>query len=370
MPNRPLPRMYSARFTVAALALVVVGLLSFMALIPLLGSERGTASMAVAALLALIPVIAVGVILLWIDRWEPEPRWLQASAFLWGAGVACLSSLKVSEVFIEQAVDLASSRFQLDIFGAVVVAPLVEETMKAAGVVIIFLLFRAYFHGPVDGIIYGSLIGLGFAFTENILYFTMYWDELRETFFLRAVQAPLLHPMCTAIVGLMLGLSMYMRSRWWALPFAGVGWIVGVLIHAVHNGSAVTGHLTAMTFFFQLPAYAAAGVLALWISYDEQTIIRRHLTDFANHGWLEPFEVDMVSSLPGRRRAMQWARRQGPASVEAMKRFQTEATALALDRERAVPYHMDLSRLFTQEQVRLRVMTRARNVYLNGHHGS
>src|SRR5690625_5391634 len=34
------------------------------------------------------------------------------------------------------------------------------------------LLARRYFNGPLDGLIYGALIGGGFAFTENIIYYS------------------------------------------------------------------------------------------------------------------------------------------------------------------------------------------------------
>ena len=54
---------------------------------------------------------------------------------------------------------------------AVVQAPLVEETAKGIGVLLIFAFSRSHFDGPVDGLVYAATAAAGFAFTENILYF-------------------------------------------------------------------------------------------------------------------------------------------------------------------------------------------------------
>src|SRR5699024_11787194 len=63
------------------------------------------------------------------------------------------------------------------IIGAVFQAPVVEESTKTVLLVIIVLAARRYFEGPLDGLVYGALIGAGFAFTENILYLGGAWNE-------------------------------------------------------------------------------------------------------------------------------------------------------------------------------------------------
>lgn len=53
---------------------------------------------------------------------------------------------------------------------AALTAPLNEELLKLAGVVVIAVAFPRALRGPVDGFILGALVGLGFEVTENFLY--------------------------------------------------------------------------------------------------------------------------------------------------------------------------------------------------------
>ena len=50
-------------------------------------------------------------------------------------------------------------------------AGVVEELAKGLGVLLVFFVLKKYVNGPLDGIVLGLLTGVGFAFTENILYF-------------------------------------------------------------------------------------------------------------------------------------------------------------------------------------------------------
>jgi len=53
---------------------------------------------------------------------------------------------------------------------AALTAPLNEELLKLAGVVVLAVAFPRALRGPVDGFILGALVGLGFEVTENFLY--------------------------------------------------------------------------------------------------------------------------------------------------------------------------------------------------------
>ncbi|MGL1654814.1 PrsW family glutamic-type intramembrane protease, partial [Vibrio parahaemolyticus] len=85
-------------------------------------------------------------------------------------------------------------------FSSVVQAPIVEEIAKGLGLLLLYAGARRYLDGPVDGIVYGALIGAGFAFTENIQYFAVSFIEggtvqVVSVFFLRAVLSPFAHVM-------------------------------------------------------------------------------------------------------------------------------------------------------------------------------
>ena len=59
---------------------------------------------------------------------------------------------------------------------------------------------RSEIHGLLDGIIYGALVGIGFAFVEDIVYYlqSLQAGQLGVTFFLRGIMAPFAHPLFTA----------------------------------------------------------------------------------------------------------------------------------------------------------------------------
>ena len=55
-------------------------------------------------------------------------------------------------------------------WSAALTAPVNEELLKAAGVVLIVLAAPRAIRGPLDGMIYGALVGLGFQVMENVTY--------------------------------------------------------------------------------------------------------------------------------------------------------------------------------------------------------
>lgn len=109
---------------------------------------------------------SLGPVALWLvffytrDRYDPEPKGLLLRLFLIGAlPVAFAAGLLngTAEALVGAALI------------PVVVAPLVEETLKFVAMVAVTARHRA-FDEPIDGMIYGSTVGLGFAASENLLY--------------------------------------------------------------------------------------------------------------------------------------------------------------------------------------------------------
>src|SRR5690606_34496391 len=94
-----------------------------------------------------------------------------AMAFLWGALAAAGFSGLINTVMggIGEAV---AGKGGGDFVGAVISAPLVEESFKGMAVLGMFWFMRREFDGLVDGMIYGVFSALGFAMTENVLYYS------------------------------------------------------------------------------------------------------------------------------------------------------------------------------------------------------
>src|SRR5262245_34287527 len=132
-------------------------------------------ALAISTLLSVVPIA----ILRFLDRRERENPWLLAAAFLWGGCIATALSIPFNTA-IFLAVDrwVAIHPMIAEVLGpdaalliaAPLSAPIVEELIKAAGVVLIFWMLRDEFDGMRDGFVYGALVGVGFNWFEAPLY--------------------------------------------------------------------------------------------------------------------------------------------------------------------------------------------------------
>src|SRR5436190_1185285 len=121
--------------------------------------EAAKKAAAAAAATGARPLTPLAIVLLgirWIDRWEPEPRSGLIFAFLWGAGVSVLIALVV-DFGVSEQIAAGGGATNGTIFAQTVFqAPVVEEFGKGLGVLLIFIVGRRFFDGPVDGIVYAA----------------------------------------------------------------------------------------------------------------------------------------------------------------------------------------------------------------------
>src|SRR5204863_5820760 len=190
-------------------------------------------------------------LLLWIDRYESEPLWMLATAFVWGAVVAVFVAF-ILNTMNDAIVTAATNSAQIGSnFGAVISAPIVEESCKAFILLVLFLWKRDEFDGIVDGIVYAGMVGLGFAMTENILYYGRAVghgaDALTFTWILRGMAAPFSHPLFTSMTGIGLGWSRQSNNGIVKIFVPVLGFMLLILLHATWNGTATYG--SAVGFF-------------------------------------------------------------------------------------------------------------------------
>ncbi|MDQ1083469.1 MULTISPECIES: PrsW family intramembrane metalloprotease [Microbacterium] len=296
----------------------------------------GTAASFIGLLLAAIPFVIVWFAVRAIDRWEPEPRRLLVFAVAWGA---------IASIVIALGVDLVVTLVTGGVppaLSAVVQAPIVEELAKGLGVLLIFAFARRAFDGPVDGIVYGALIGAGFALTENVQYFAISYLEggpaqVASTFFLRAVLSPFAHVMFTCLTGFAFGLAARRGLGAGAALRYGIPGVIGaIVLHALWNGSATFFDFFELYAALQVPLFLLfiLGILAL--RREETRLTRARLGEYAAAGWFTPQEVDMLATGPGRRSAVAWSRTLPGDRSTVMKTFITDATALAAARQRSL----------------------------------
>lgn len=243
------------------------------------------------------------------DRYEPEPFWLLSVAFFWGAVVSTLTALVFNEVG-EGAIRASLGAGQaalVDASTASFVAPLVEETSKGFGVLVLWAVSSLWAHeldGPLDGAIYGGVVGLGFTLTEDVLYISSAGaqhggDAFFQTFILRTVLAGLSHASFTAMTGLGIGIAAESSGAIAKLLAPMGGWCAAVGLHFVHNYLVTflydggSGLLLKLVLFWTFDIVFFLVILALAVR--DRAIVLRGLVDEAGR-MLHPKELERTAS--------------------------------------------------------------------------
>jgi hypothetical protein len=233
-----------------------------------------------------------------------------------------------------------------------VIAPVVEESAKAAAVLLVFLFRRRDFTGIVDGVVIAGVTATGFAFTENILYLGTAFgtDQITggsgiasvtaATFFVRVIMSPFAHPLFTVLTGIGFGVAALAGERQHLrrvlLPLCGLLLAMGV--HAMWNGSSAFGEYGFFAVYaaFMVPSFGLLTWLVIWTRQRELRTVREELPAYAVAGWLTPGEPFTLGSMRARRVARQYARRHlgGRAAARTVAQYEAYATSLAFLRRR------------------------------------
>jgi RsiW-degrading membrane proteinase PrsW (M82 family) len=316
----------NAVFTVVVTALVLLCALPMSFVVGVSNAPRVTI---LAALLAAIPVGPIIACLLWLDRYEPEPRRLLVGGLLWGVFVATAIALLLEGV--GGFVGGISDKRMLEIG-----APVAEEASKGLFLFLLLWWRRAELDGVLDGIVYAGMVGVGFAFTENILYLASAYnstdgvgpggvDALTGTFVLRCLASPFAHPLFTACTGIGVGIAVGARSRTTRIVAPLAGYVCAVAAHAVWNTSTVFGPGNFVTVYVILmaPLFVAAVALSVWVRRSEGRMLAGALADAARRGLLPETDIAWVVDLAARRRSRAYAKDTGGERAEqAMRDYQ------------------------------------------------
>ena len=297
----------------------------------------GPLAAVVTTLLAAVSFPLLIALCFWLDRYEPEPARYRLAALGWGGVVAVVISFVAEQLLFalpgtDSFVDLA------------VTAPLVEEAGKGLFLVAVVLLRRHQLHGVLDGIVYAALVGIGFAFVEDIIYYIGALMQgggaaLTVTFVLRGVISPFAHPLFTAATGLGVGLAVTTRSRVvrWVAPV--LGFAVAVVLHGIWNGSTYYGAEGFSIAYgtIMLPALAVVLAVAIWARVREGRMLTTALLQTTALGWTRLEEIRWVARLGDRVSSRSYAQRHGgrPAK-QALRAFQQTLTEIAFLHLRAL----------------------------------
>ena len=299
----------------------------------------------VATLGALIPTVFYVAVVWWLDRYEKEPLWLLALAFLWGAIPAAIFS-----VLLELALDvpiaaIGGKTLVANLASVSVAAPLIEESAKGIALIGLVVVFRREFDDVLDGIVYGAMIGFGFAFTENLFgYFIPILTEQGigsglANIFLRTIVFGFNHAFWTGITGAAVGYARLAprRARRLLVPFS--GWAAAVLAHGIHNAGAVLVEQTVcvslgVSLLVDWGGLLLLLIVAALVLRKESRWIERGLLEEVRQGTLSAEEFELLRSA-GQRMWVRWHAwgQGGRAAYRDVGRYYQIATELAFTKQ-------------------------------------
>jgi RsiW-degrading membrane proteinase PrsW (M82 family) len=297
----------------------------------------GPVAAVVTTLLAAVSFPLLIAVCFWLDRYEPEPGRYRLAALGWGAVVAVLLSFIAEQLLFS----LPGTSAFVD---TAVLAPLVEEFGKGLFLVAVVLFRRSQIHGLLDGIVYAALVGIGFAFVEDILYYLSSLSQgggaaLTFTFILRGVMGPFAHPLFTSVFGVGVGIGVSTRSSTWRWLAPVLGYLGAVLLHGTWNGSTFWGSQGFLVAYaaVMLPLLLVLLALAIWARVREGRMLSAALQQTTALGWTRPEEIRWVARLQDRMSSRGYARRVGGLGAKrALRAFQQTLTEIAFLHMRAL----------------------------------
>ena len=277
----------------------------------------------IGVLLAALVTLLLTAIIRRLDLFEDEPGPLLLAAYAWGF-VAAPTIVVVANDHLISALE----RVGLASWSAALAGPTDEELIKVLGVVLVLYAGRAHVTRPLNGLVYGAMVGLGFEVSENISYI---------------VQGAIMDPNSDAVGALQVGLSRVLvgfgaHVMFSAIAGFGVAYALTAFRISVARriGVALGAYLLAWALHFAWNApeiflsSSEAGVFAsVFLKYVVLILAFVLVFRYArsiDHHWFEtvladqpadvvtPGEMEALRSVHARRAVRKAARRAGGAA--------------------------------------------------------
>ncbi|MGB3955497.1 MAG: PrsW family intramembrane metalloprotease [Brooklawnia sp.] len=317
-------------------------------------------------LVARMAGITLGVyllILLFIDRLRPTTWTMKWLALGWGAAASVFISLHVNTwagelMRAEGPVDPAQGARS-----AIFSAPFVEEAAKATVLFGLAILMRRRIVGVHQVLTLSSLSALGFAFTENIVYYlrvylysvTIYQTEaeaeLAEVVFMRGVATSFGHPLFTALIALGLIVALVNRSKLVRVLAPVAGYLAAAFGHMLFNGIASVSNDTMILIVGGWIAVAVLVIYTIFRYVHQVRNIKARLAEYVQLGWLQESDPHEFSRIFGRWRMALSAFLRGPRVFRATLRLQRILTELAYLREQELRGIVDAMAIERQREL-------------------
>lgn len=150
-----------------------------------------------------LTMLAAAALVLWVyhhDSHEKEPWWAILFAVVFGFGMMWVIGL--ADDFAVRFFALTRER----VIAKAAAIAMIEEGGKLISILLLALwLLRRQFNDPMDGLIYGRMVGLGMAVEESLLYLSLSPPTL-ETFGIEIVRL-FAHSLMGGLVGFAIGIG-------------------------------------------------------------------------------------------------------------------------------------------------------------------
>jgi RsiW-degrading membrane proteinase PrsW (M82 family) len=231
----------------------------------------------------ILPSLAYILIVYNLDKNEKEPKSLVTAALIWGAFPAILVAI-IASLLLKIPPDLVGPQ-AIEAIQIGFISPFFEELLKGAIVIFIAKRYNKEFNNTLDGIIYGAIVGLGFAMTGNTFSYLgsfLYrgFDSLKLTILVEGLLFGLNHAFYTSIFGLGLGYAKQLSQQHKRLMVPIAAFLLAVAVNGSHEYAiqSLTG-ITPLTLILNWIGISMIFVIMFLSIRHEKRILREQLRD-------------------------------------------------------------------------------------------
>lgn len=285
------------------------------------------------------------------DRFRPMRPLFWLLAFGWGACMSIWISLNVNSwaasllnVTASPGDPAAQAR------PAVFVAPFVEEAAKTTFLFLLAVLVRYRIVSALQSVCLAGLAAVGFAFTENIVYYARAMvygsvtigtgdveEAVQQLVFLRGVITSFGHPLFTMLTGVGLVIGLRARSKLVRILAPLTGFCLSAFGHMAFNGMSSISQMSMTRLVIQFVIVIAIIAFFLFRQiFKERKRIATRLGDYVRMGRLDSRDVVNHSVLWRRAWILIVAARRGWRTFQATRQRIRAVTELAYLRDAMV----------------------------------
>lgn len=196
--------------------------------------------------------------------------WL--AAFGWGTGGALIIA-GFGNGFLDAAVEASGlGENTVDFATSVLMGPVVEETGKGLGALVLIVAARKVLERPAQGGAIGALVGMGFAWGEDVGYYVSALEDgmsgLWESFLVRAILGAYAHAIFTGVFGYALAWAFLRANSAMRAVVVGIAGFAGALaLHAQANGLGFVAPEDSWNLTYgaiEIPVLVVSAALLVW----------------------------------------------------------------------------------------------------------